>query len=144
MNYLYNGVELPALPESELPNAYITHSLTNGSYLLFASDNKAYRWEEQNVVAFFDGGKYKVYLFENDNWAYKNEVEFINSATISDDATATVIWANSDIYSRFGESVLYLAASDPIPVSSFTPDPISMTMGWLVGRRIAGQRGKGE
>lgn len=27
-------------------------------------------------------------------------------------------------------------------LSTFTPDPISLTMGWIVGRRIAGQRGK--
>ena len=55
-------------------------------------------------------------------------------------------WSNHDILNTDGTT--YLAASDPIPVggepekpTTFTPDPISMTLGWLVGRRIAAQRG---
>jgi len=40
--------------------------------------------------------------------------------------------------------VVFLAASEPVPVGIAPEiDPVSMTLGWLIGCRIAGQRGKG-
>ncbi|MBQ3504190.1 MAG: hypothetical protein IJA75_05760 [Oscillospiraceae bacterium] len=56
------------------------------------------------------------------------------------EATATV---QSESITIIGYAV-FLAASDPVPVGVAPKiDPVSMTLGWLIGCRIAGQRGKG-
>lgn len=49
-----------------------------------------------------------------------------------------IIWANFDVLNEDG--TLYLAASEPVPVTTTPLDPAAMYLGWLMGRRIAGQR----
>lgn len=59
-----------------------------------------------------------------------------------------VMWANHDVLNTDGS--VYLAASDPVPIGGSVPapsvptpsiDPTAMLLGWLIGKRIAGQRG---
>lgn len=51
-----------------------------------------------------------------------------------------VFWTNTDILNSDG--TLYLAASEPIPVSAPQLDPLSLLMGRKAGNWVARQRGK--
>lgn len=61
-----------------------------------------------------------------------------------------IVWSNADIVAHTDlkgttDGAIYLAASDPVPVGGSVPapsiDPTAMLLGWLIGKRIAGQRG---
>ena len=144
MNYLYNGVELPELPEWDKqshPNAVITSSMSGALVLLGVGTLYYYTQSGgRYVFAFKDSTTYRA---KNGEWVlYDDGTWYENRPIASPDEEYSdfVVWTDTDILSQSGS--VWLAASDPIPISSFTPDPISMTMGWLVGRRIAGQRKK--
>lgn len=137
MNYLYNGVELPALPEwdkTAYPYAFITRVL--GKPILQVSVERPY-WDNSDMRFLYDsdGGWAEC---KNGLW---EDFIFMNPAFYTSDEFRP-LWSNFDVLNEDGS--VYMAASEPIPVgaSTFTPDPISLTLGWLVGRRIAGQRKK--
>lgn len=148
MNYLYNGVELPALPELgshiEDRDAYQYKTLFYGKAMsalrnvLTISDKKPYVDTEGKVNLPTDTRAIYYYArADNSEWS------MIGSGVMFNGYSADMyFWTNTDIC--YEDGTVYLAASEPVPVgaSTFTPDPISMTLGWLVGRRIAGQRGK--
>ena len=142
-NYLYNGVKLPALPAFKYPN--ITINLSRyGGYDAVATENEAVWLSSYAQLASANGGQHIYHYDDGDTeWTENGE----RTETIISASGATLIWANHDVY--YGQYVdgsyvatdeLYLAASDPIPVS--TPDPQSLTAGWLVGKKIAAMRGK--
>lgn len=65
----------------------------------------------------------------------------------TDDGTDVYFWEYSGglrffTRTKYYDEMPHVKFERAIIVSTFTPDPVSMTMGWLVGRRIAGQRGK--
>lgn len=148
--YLYNGVELPALPEldkEQYPYAFITHTnlaVVDYNYTLhvysayrFATNDKG-NWVIINVGAAksCSTGASTNY----DAWGAFTDKE---DGGLAPAVESTVVWSNFDVLNEDG--TLYLAASDPIPVSNPpAPNPFWMTMGWLVGRMIAGMRGKRE
>lgn len=156
MNYLYNGVELPDIytvytPELQKthPFAYIHRAMHGGGCYFEAYEEQAY-WEENSLSASgysLTYNSYTVgrisYFCETDGTTWVEQecqtVFGVEEYTFQEGASTKLYWANVDVKNPNGDGI-YLAASAPIPVSTFTPDPISMTMGWLVGRRIAGQR----
>lgn len=151
MNYIYNGVELPALPgydTAAYPYAVIAQggSITT---LYVSSKPLYYLWPIDVAYGYcsidpFDRGSTSL---KNGSWE-EFTFDAVTSATETESGTECYwcfgilkgIWANHDILKEDG--TVYLAASEPIPVSTWKPDPISMVLGWLVGRRLAGQRGK--
>lgn len=104
--YLYNGVRLPKLPETELPYLVIGKLMNaDGSiagYQLFAFETA----KTANVNGLVGGlgipDKYYV-TSEMPEWHFGIKTQLIPP-----------IWANYDILNNDGE--LYLAASEPIPV----------------------------
>ena len=143
MNYLYNGVELPAVPadwnKETHPDAIITSAMSGkliklylGTISYHTQANDRYVFSVKNCLE---------YREKDGAWVFNGEIEDTNAiASPDEEYRGFVVWTNTDILSSAGS--VWLAASDPIPVGGFTPEPISMTMGWLVGRRIAGQRKK--
>ena len=140
--YLYNGVELPQLPEWDnvaYPYALIYRHIESGNYYLRCGEQAFVDRTHATVPNIYQSGKSVWY--SNDGSAWKYGDSDVAGDTISPTYN-NIIWTNHNILSTKDSSV-YLAASDPIPVtSSPAPDPTSMLMGWLVGRAIAGQRGK--
>lgn len=131
-NYLYNGVELPALPEWDketYPYAVIWIAfVTNAIYLDilkefdFSSAGILHTTKEDSLFALCSG----------DSWS-----EFKASTSDSQIVGSQIKWTNTDILNEDGS--VYLAASDPIPVNPApTLDPTSLLMGWQVGNRIRG------
>ena len=132
MNYLYNGVELPALPEwdkAAYPYAYIAN-YNDVYYLWFQSTPKL--TNGGNVIVAIGNPSY---LAKDGAWVKANT------------GGGTIIWANADVYYGAGDAIpdelegtLYLAASEPVPVLSI--DHTAMVQGWIVGKRLAAQRRK--
>lgn len=147
-NYLYNGVKLPALPEwdkSTYPHAVIM--LYGGVYVLSITSHPlefgvAYGSSDSGLHAVGGGAaeikfKWAMSIVNDDNteWGAFNEFdETLYIGSYRDNR-----WTNTDIYNEDG--TLYLAASDPIPVTAApAPNMLYMLMGWLIGRAIARSR----
>lgn len=171
-NYLYNGVELPALPQWDrktYPYGTLYYSVSKQRYGFYATSVPGVYQTPldtsitgyKNVVQFgSSASEPKIRGSLTDGvWEYEDGSGLYiaidkNNGTV----LAEVVWSNYDILNRNG--AVYLAGSYPIDavtgaeILDYDPstpvpdpeepaplDPKSMLMGWIVGRRIAGQRG---
>lgn len=151
-NYLYNGVELPALPEWD--KTVYPYAVINTSELLAKPVYTLYLCSTPLVMAYNEEiGKNSIYLQDVTRYiAYRVIGTAMEWSVVSNGAENpsiviiyadenTMIWSNHDIINE--DDIIYLAASNPIAVSvPPSPDLTSMYLGWLSGRRIAGQRVK--
>ena len=129
-NYLYNGVELPQIPEWDKETyPYVAMTIS-------ANVVNALMSTEPLGVDDFDlsddrvGIKYYINTELNpDTWelAANTNIGYIKP-----------FWANYDVLNEDG--TIYLAATEPVPVGGEPIDPTSFMQGWLVGRRLAGMR----
>lgn len=139
MNYLYNGVELAALPDwdkTTYPYAIITRDsegIPVGGRLYISTERFVY---VDGVVIRPDTASGEYYFHTRDSFGMG--VWFHNPS--ASQVSGTPFWTNTDIYMRDDTSVLYLAASEPVPVLSI--DYTAMVQGWIVGKRLAAQRRK--
>lgn len=167
-NYLYNGVELPALPQWDrktYPYGTLYYLVSKNQYKLYATAvTGVYQTPTDSVIT----GYNKVVQFGSSSsepkisgtltdgvWEYKDGSGlYIAVSKKSGTVLAEIVWSNYDILDSNG--AVYLASSYPIDVATGaeildydpnTPvpeepaplDPKSMLMGWLVGRRIRQQ-----
>lgn len=156
-NYLYNGVELPALPDwdkTTYPYAFITAMKTssNTSAYLYCSSVPIYKNDDgkliSSIIAKQDGNVicYICDLFPdgsvfNDWQRYENgDKSFSADASFIVTYNGLITWANYDMLNYSDDSV-YLSASEPIPVTP-TYDPTALLMGYRVGCALRAQRGK--
>lgn len=128
MNYLYNGIELPDIPDHTYPYLYIGY---NGTYWYFYCTPTEVKVSMDGYAIFVTA---KRYIARDGEWVEGNYV-----------GSTKIIWSNTDVY--YSDSVeevggtLYLSASDPIPVNPApTLDPTALLMCWQVGNRTR-QRG---
>lgn len=159
MNYLYNGVELPALPEWDrvaYPYAIMVWGGTGGNRLshclLWAFSNPHHLTHYNSIQ-----NKYSIWISEDEKCLYSQAkynskdgiyepfpamVEYPNETYPYNEngLTSKPDWANYDVLDNKG--TLYLAASDPIPILAPALDPLSLFMGWKAGNWVARQRGK--
>lgn len=144
--YLYNGVELPALPEWDKE----THPYAVIRVATFALFTKALLYIMQDFHL-YDADSFQSTTGDmvcSITWTTANGMdtdaewsEFGETGT-STFGLAETIWSNFDIYNEDG--TLYLAASEPVPVS--TPNAAyakALLMGYRTGCSIHGQRRKG-
>ena len=133
MNFLYNSVELPALPKFDDPYAFIGGAPIGG-YTLYVTKTPTY----------YKGG----YISPAPALAFRCNppfTEWKEATEKTEDTNSGVfgVWANHDVVytSDTGAETLYLAASDPVPVSTHTPNPSAMLMGFQLGAAIRRMRG---
>ena len=137
MNYLYNGVEFPAIPtwnKEKYPYLFI-HENPGIWITLWAIDVPLTKGGEYLKT----NGPYGYYywVLKDGVWAVTEYSEGTNAEGSS--WGTNLIWANHDILKEDG--TIYLAASDPIPVGGGEPiDKASFLQGYIVGRRLAGMR----
>lgn len=131
-NYFYNGVELPALPETTQPYAVVFVGSVSGKYCCDFSESEA----TVTNTGTYSNLWTEYYQLDDGVWVS-------HSGTIG----GQLVWANYNVYvadnENYGElaGTIYLAASDPIPVNPApTLDPTALLMCWQVGNRIR-QRG---
>lgn len=136
VNYLYNGVELPALPEWDketypYANIIFFEDSMGKYYKLTASAEPVSGVSADGYFSGFSGvavQKWGVFDYET-AW---------EEATLNN-TKGNIIWANHDISTEDG--TLYLAATEPVPVGGGEPiDPTSFMQGYIVGRRLAEMR----
>lgn len=107
--YMYNGVQLPGLPESSYEYAYL-YTTSDGEYVANLSPTIEVIIGKGGYSTHRDGD---IYVLNDGIW----EV-----ATISKYRYGYLFWSNTDVYydDAFSDesfaSTLYLAASDPVPV----------------------------
>lgn len=124
-NYLYNGVELPALPEwdkESYPYAIITRPVLGSVDLFFLREWEYYYYADGTLVQ--EGIKYKT-----NSKKYVCRVGGIEweQNTIDEEGQVIfpwILWTSEDVVCQSDEykpaGTLYLAASDPVPVLSLT------------------------
>jgi hypothetical protein len=137
MNYLYNGVELPALPEWDketYPHAII-RTITNNE-----GEITIYRLKVGKSV--YDGNDGYVSVEKVDGYYVHSNCSAPFGSWTSPTMVAVagraeydeLVWTNLDIPG-------VMDGSDPIPVNTAAPiDPTSLLMGYRVGQMIRGMR----
>lgn len=119
--YLYNGVELPPLPEWDketYPYAFISHRKSDGVYELYACSRIPTHspvTEGDGIVVWYPA---QLYLCTDDkSWVFKTQYSeelMEGNKVFVLDIRKDHLWSNVDILNEDG--TLCLAASDPIPV----------------------------
>ena len=166
-NYLYNGVELPALPEydeSAYPYAHL--GTDNGSSLGYpdASVVSLLLYSVAGVVdadnanltftgpfscisyLFTDSQDIVNLLVENGvsatvgSWVALEQYERAEGDVDGMSLDESLVWANYDIL--LNDGTIYLAASEPVPVGNniTIPDKASFMLGYLTGQRLRKMR----
>lgn len=120
MNYLFNGIKLPALPERDKTTYPYAQIVDYGIYymLTFSSDKPTICYHEFNDGMFDIAYKHskvpwysKSFLTEENKWSvlgtYEQDLQY--SRVVGD-----IIWASFDLENEDGS--IYLSASDPVPV----------------------------
>lgn len=142
MNYLYNGIELPELPEWDKETyPYVFMYVINylGKYLatLYCFS------EPHHLTVPNDKGVYAIGVFLGEKYltgGFSELTEETGTDPNGHRITTSPHWANYDILNNDG--TLYLAASDPIPVGSAPElEPKSFMAGWRMGQFVRGMRG---
>ena len=142
--YLYNGIELPKIPEKDgYPYCWFTklvESRKQTGYALWLASNKITTvWStlyKRYMVDYEGNSQLYYYRFDEPEWV------FIESRTwyLSDAFVITPLWLNHDVIAPDG-TVLH-TASTPVPVIPI--DYKVMLQGWIVGKRLAAMRVKRE
>lgn len=123
MNYLYNGIELPALPEWDRE--------TYPCAIICMVD---YGWMKQTVLFVtpqIEVDNVCVLLPKDNHIAFTYDPESLTwgepfvQTSLGQRLYEDVKWTNTDIYKP--EGTLYLAASDPVPVSPVQINPAPLT-----------------
>lgn len=117
--YLYNGVQLPPLPEVEYEYAVINWYSYNQCYALslFESPNyftaygaDFFGTDESGVP------KAKVYFAKNGAWELSDITEwnFVVTKGDEDQLSDSALWANFNL--NYSDGTIYVAATEPIPI----------------------------
>jgi hypothetical protein len=123
--YLYNGIELPALPvwdKETYPCAYIIQNPTAGEswFYGFWHTTLPLTMKDEKTVSSthndFVGGVLYAYAEDTNSWElYDDTYAPIKGYTY---VVAVPLWTNTTML--YEDGTLYLAASDPVPVLSLT------------------------
>lgn len=145
-NYLYNGVELPALPEwdkTAYPYAAISCDATRATLLVSSHPYRVWASKSGETELFGigyadeDSDAAYYYTSESGTWDIKNAgIEYPSGMAVLQ-GLLPWIWANYDLLNK-EDGTLYLAASEPVPVPVY--DHTAMVQGWIVGKRLAAMR----
>lgn len=141
-NYLYNGIELPALPEwdkEKYPYAYIFKIRSLDRYeLCFLASQLVHNGGDSILVdtPTDEGIAQYAYRFlpsSDTDWVHIDDVVFESGNIVH-----LLRWTNHDVCDEDGN--VFMAASEPVPVGGEPIDPTSFMQGYIVGRRLAGMR----
>jgi hypothetical protein len=139
-NYLYNGIELPAIPTVE--NEYQAIYIKNDIYY-FASKGSAHVFTQNN-------GEYIGVLLNKAHKAYYDVYKLIGGVWTSVDTANeadvpkgffTPVWSNHDIPAYgFPTLIIFKASDPPVLVEPVcTIDPTALLMGYRVGKSLRQQ-----
>lgn len=141
-NYLYNGVDVPALPERDaetFPYIVLWQGTAEHPFNVYYCQSPPIIDSDGKIVYASSAlGKCQAYSYwTTDDMGWVGPTNYTAFAGLTTDPTG-VFWTNADILNPDGS--VFLAASDPIPVGGEPIDPTSFMQGYIVGRRLAGMR----
>lgn len=145
----YNGVTLPSPPKEwdkeRFPFAHLVYLALFKCYVFNVTSCPLRYYPngyDGNVLnklgATETDAQYMAYEFytpQDTNWVTNGKAYPLSG--LSDSG---LFWSNFDILNSDGS--VYLAASDPIPITAPALDPLSLFLGWKAGNWVARQRGK--
>ena len=127
-NYLYNGVELPDIntvwtDKATYPYACITRERTNATgarYLYLSSAPFIVNGNGNGIGIILDNGTIvNEYCTQTDTYEWTESGTF-SAPDLTEPITQMIIeWTSHDVYDEGG--ILYLAASDPVPLVATLP-----------------------
>lgn len=144
MNFLYNGIVLPTLPERDLTKhkyALIIHVMLGGYRLFFcenlpkAISSTEFKIDAPAIAYYYASGSAQWERNESQDITSGSYTGFIEN---SGNSIGLLAWSNVDISDENGS--VQFEASDPLPVGTIT-DPVSFMMGYQIGCRLRAQRG---
>lgn len=135
MKYSYNGIVLPALPEWDketYPYCCFIKRVENSrpvGYTLFASANKVKKGKGKDLE-----GPYAQYFIYYDDTAWTFE-RYGNADNSDAFVIGQILWSNYDVVNT-DDGTLYLAASDPVPVSPVKLNPALLVQSFFTGQAV--------
>lgn len=109
-NYLYNGVELPELPNGEYPYWFIQKYQYSEKYRLVNSEYPLYKTASgEYAFKFTSPSEYHSYEIEDDAWIHNAKTGGTDNYYYGD---KPILWTNTDILNADGS--VYLPASVPV------------------------------
>lgn len=136
-DFLYNGMRLPGLPDTDLPFKYIFVLESTSSYTArLVLMNEIRVSNNSTAIIVPANSQYYRITWGKEETAPASWGDVSNYSGVSDTLFKYILWTNFDLYNADG--TVYLAASEPVPVT----DHNARIMGWIVGKRLAAQRGK--
>lgn len=147
-NYLYNGVELPEIPEVagyqslmifEFDTGYALHAYKANKYISKPYYEHYTGWPDD----FNFPGTYKYFSLRDGTWVQTVSQTKEAAQSVESVRYKNPVWTNFDFvfYNRATSETLVLCeASEPVPVPVY--DHTAMVQGWIVGKRLAAQRCK--
>lgn len=134
-NYLYNGVELPELPVVDgYPYALIRQQnadIADSNYYFLNLSTKEYFVNGTQGTSAGSVRLYRCLVNGGTEWEYLREE---NPSYWLAGPFGTAIWTSHKIYNEDG--TLYLAASDPVPVSPVKLNPALLVQSFFTGQAI--------
>lgn len=106
---LYDGAVLPALPEWDR-ETYPYALIKDGTYL-YAFSSYSYNYSDGPFIT--ANAPKKVWELENAEWV--ELTNYVNTSVAGNAYFSNLVWSNLDILNEDG--TVYLAASDPVPVT---------------------------
>ena len=150
VKWLYNGVELPALPDfdrAKYPYIIIAKHKVSKIYSICAFAKESYFYSKYGTLYFGGSPDYPVgsvacfsaYCYANYNY-WSDHKTWTNENIDIDNSTHELIWTNFDLEY---DGTLYMEASEPVTDTTSPvppPDPLSLLLGWRVGRAVRNMR----
>lgn len=144
MKYSYNGVECPDInsvwiDKDTYPYAVITENMLTliASYELvngtgFYEGKRAVLFGTESGHDYNVEGKYMRYNLVDDSWVIRTEL------ARTDYFFEYILWANFDLLNEDGS--VYLAASEPVPVSPVKLNPALLVQSFFTGQALRRSR----
>lgn len=123
-NFLYNGIELPALPDWDKATYPYASVVVGATYTYLVFGKSVERVISETGAIEKQSGRYCCRL-DGESWG---------EATTYIQISGDIIWSNGNVYTSDG--TLYLAASEPVPVLPKVSPQLAFTIGKQLGRRI--------
>jgi hypothetical protein len=148
-NYLYNGVELPEIPEVAGYQYLMIFKFDTGYALYAYKENKNAgapfyrRTSPAHEESFYFPGTYKFFSLRDGIWVQTVSKTSDSQHSVYSDRYKNPIWTNFTFkYTTVStkETLVLCEASEPVPLPEI--DHTAMVQGWIVGKRLAAMRGK--
>ena len=138
--FLYGTEKLPVIPEDETVPYRCISKVSDDMYFAFYSNTRIV-WISEAELGLgrnnYPYGKYAYITFKAGDGAWSSfEVKSSMAGVIL--AYRELTWSNHDIKDENG--TLYLAASDPVPVTPVQINPALLVQGFLTGQALRRNR----